>query len=507
MDFNAGKPLLMRSIILISLLISFSFSITKGQNRTYLGIETGPDWDINRTIDAGNYFSQSTTFSSVIGISVWQELLNNMFIGTGCYYHTYFSGINPDDQRPVRAAWESFPAVLVPVRLSYRIQTSEFPVGLTAKAGYQLGWVVGSPDPYSARSRIVSPEGALLNYTYTENPTLRNTLHLLEFGASVDYLFENSWKVALEFTHFSGLSDVFTADLDYSDGSASYASTYTMDGGRLQTTFNLYVPVSNIWNKRDLRIRTRIENNSWSGSGVRKKQSIYFGGDIGALWRQFRTSNPAIGPRPMSERGIFRYSNLHTGGYFGYMFNDRVGLDIGAWYQRSSLFFALMYDHETDHVTRDRAPFFIEVPLTFRYFHPVYKNDLHLVPTLGISAFTHFSGSDYGTGSGTFDLSGTPVDFNYSGSRMRRFGMAVKAGIGAEYRLPVRFPLIATTYLHYNHGLFNIDQVNITTLMPELPEASTVQYLGSGWKLSAGIKVPILLGKENRKCGAQMPTR
>jgi len=479
-----------------------------GQARTYIGIEAGPKWDISRVSDGGNSFSQAATFSSITGVSVWQEVLNNMFVGTGLYYHTQYSGINIDDQRPMTPQWKSFETILIPARLSFRIQNSDFPAGLTFKAGYQFGMILQPEDPYSASSTVVDEAGSQINYSYAENNPASSSLHLLELGASADYLFRKNWKVALEVSHFSGLSDVFTADLNYttSDG-GSYSSNYDIDGTRIQATFNLYVPVSNIWNNRDLRVRTRIEHSSWRGNDVRKQRSVYFGGDIGALWRMFRTSNPAIGPRPLEGRGIFRYSNLHTGGYFGYMFNSALGVDLGAYYQRSSVIFSLMYDHEADLVVRDRAPFFLEVPLSFRYFYDLHKERIHLVPTLGVSMLTHFSGQGYASGSGTFDYSGASVSANYSASRPSRFGFAIRAGLGGEYRLPMRFPLVATLYLHYNHGLTSMDRVDITTSLTEQPAASTLQYMGSGWNLSAGLKIPILLGKENRNCGSQIPSR
>ena len=166
-----------------------------------------------------------------------------------------------------------------------------------------------------------------------------------------------------------------------------------------------------------------------------------------------------------------------------------------------------MYDHEVDFVTKIRAPLYLEFPIKFRYFYDVYKGKVIIVPRLGISILTHLSAGNYGAGSDAFEYStvsgianGT---VNYSGLRSSRIGLMLKAGLGGEYRLPIKFPLFATVSLEYSHGLKEIDEIQVTTSINETPNISTIKYLGSGWNLSAGIRIPILLGKENRKCGAE----
>ncbi len=86
--------------------------------------------------------------------------------------------------------------------------------------------------------------------------------------------------------------------------------------------------------------------------------------------------------------------------------------------------------------------------------------------------------------------------------RSSRIGLMLKAGIGGEYQLPIKFPLFATVSLEYSHGLKEIDEIQVSTSINETPTTSTIKYLGAGWNLSAGFRIPILLGKDNRKCGA-----
>ena len=182
-------------------------------------------------------------------------------------------------------------------------------------------------------------------------------------------------------------------------------------------------------------------------------------------------------------------------------------MDIGAYYQRSSLFFSLMYDHEVDFVTRSKSPMYLEFPLKLRYFYDVYKGKVFIVPSFGVSVLTHFSAGNYGTGSDSFSyltLTGNGNgSVDYTGVRNSRIGLMLKAGIGGEYRIPIKFPLYATANLEYNHGIKEIDEIQVSTSLNETPDVSTIKYLGSGWNFSLGVRIPVLLGKDNRKCGAK----
>jgi hypothetical protein len=169
-------------------------------------------------------------------------------------------------------------------------------------------------------------------------------------------------------------------ELNYSDFSGNSSSTgYNSKGNSLFTTLALNIPVSNIWQNKDYRVRKHIENSLYKGKPVSKRGQVYLGGEIGSLWRVFNSSNPAVGPRPMEGSGFLRYANLHTGIYGGFMLTNELGIDLGAYYQQSSTFYALMYDHEVDFVTKMHSPMYLEIPLRFRYFYNVYREKIHVV--------------------------------------------------------------------------------------------------------------------------------
>jgi len=193
------------------------------------------------------------------------------------------------------------------------------------------------------------------------------------------------------------------------------------------------------------------------------------------------------------------------------MLTDELGIDLGAYIQRSSTFYALMYDHEVDFVTSEAAPMYLEVPLRFRYFYNAYKNRIHVVVYGGASLLTHFSGLDYNQGSADFSYNApngsVPVSATttYTASRVRNFAPLLRLGTGIEYALPMEFPLIATLYVNYMQGFYPIGEMEVSNTIPGTPPVSAINYSGTGWSVDLGVKIPFSMG-DRSKCG-KLPQR
>jgi hypothetical protein len=481
------------------------------QLKTYITPEAGPAWDINRANDPGHYFTHSRVYGTVGGVAIWQEVVANLSIGSGIYIRNFNTGLNPDDKRPHQPANKSYSALLVPVRLAYRIQPPELRVSFTPRLGYQYGRLAFYQVMHRSSSTIGNEIGTTIEYNTQQASSGMHQLHMVEVGLSVDYRLPNNWQFSFNLSHFSGLNEVLHTTIDYqtSNGNTQQAN-YFNDGSRLETTFGLNIPVSNLWENKGIRTQRQIEGGAFRNASVRRLRYLYFGGDIGALWRSFTTSNPAVGPRPIDGKGLFRYANLSAGGYIGYMSSNGMGFDVGAYYQRSATYIALMYDHETDFEVRTGAPLFLEFPVILRYRLNLYEKQFYLVPSAGVSLITHFYGESYALGDGMFNyntLTGPENGtFSYTAGRSSRIGYAAKAGLGVEYEVPVKIHILATFNLSYSHGFKAIDITKVTTSVGESPAVSTIDYNGSGWLASVGVRFPMLLGKENRRCGA-LPQR
>ncbi len=486
------------------------------QGKTWITLEAGPQWSMLKVSDPDGYFQGANVRSFMTGFTVGQEIIPMLTLSTGLLYIPRNDGINMVDDRPNQSSWQASSSILIPLRAEYRIQPTEYPVSFTPRIGYVYNIDTQSDEPYTANSILSAPEETSLSYNI--RPTSDQSIsHLLEIGMGVNLRFSNSWQCSVNLSYMTGLlgSPTNRYSLEYTDGAGTSASTaYTSKGNSLITTLALNIPVSNIWQNKDYRVRARIENSTFKGKAVERRGQLYFGGEIGSLWRSFSSNNPAVGPRPMADRGFLSYANMHTGIYAGYMLTDELGVDIGAIYQRSSTHYSLMYDHKVDFVTNLKAPLYLEIPLRFRYFYDVYKGKIHVVIYGGASLLTQFSSGIYNEGSG--DFSYTPpgstdpvsVSTSYSAYGVHKFAPVLRLGTGVEYKLPMDFPLIATLYVNYMQGYMDVGQIDVTNTLPETPpEApaiSSITYQGSGWSVDLGVKIPFRFG--GAPCG-QLPQR
>jgi hypothetical protein len=288
------------------------------------------------------------------------------------------------------------------------------------------------------------------------------------------------------------------ATLDYTDQQgSSYSASYTSLGNGIYSTLSLNMPLSNLWQMHDYRVRSRIESSIWKGKGVERKGELYAGGEIGALWRLFSASNPAVGARPMSGRSLFSYANLHTGIYAGYMVSSEVGIDLGVYYQRSNTFYSLMFDHEVDFTGKAAAPMYLEIPVRFRYFFDLHKEQLFAVIYGGPSLLTQFSSGAYEGPGGNFtyteptNQSPSPATVSSSAERLSSIRPIMRIGTGVEYLLPTNLPMYLTAYINYMQGFMATEEVEVNSMLGGGPTAGRLEYQGSGWSFDVGIKIPM----------------
>jgi len=480
---------------------------------TSFNVEAGTMWNMIKVDDPGNQFQQANIRSYVFGFTVGQEVLPNLSVVSGVLYVPLNEGINMVDDRPHQVQWTSSHSFLIPLRAEYRIQPSEFPVSFTPRLGY-VHRLHAEPESLYAYSSLLSAPDASA-YTYDVQQVFEQpSSHMLEVGMGLNLSLSGAWRASFNLSYMTALfdspKDVYS--LDYSGESGSPVSTtYTSKGNSLYTTLAFNLPLSNIWQNKDYRIRARIEKSAYKGKPVDRRGQAYLGGDIAALWRGFSSTNAAVGARPMTDKGILRFANLNTGIYAGYMLTGDIGVDVGVYYQRSSTFYAIMYDHEVDYVTKVPAPMYLEFPVRIRYFYNLYKEKVHWVVNGGFSLLTHFSGSASNQGTGSFDYyspassSQQSATTAYTALRSSPILPVLRLGTGVEYRIPMNFPLLATLYVNYRQGFIKADQIEVSSSLPETPAISTISYDGSGWSVDLGVKVPFRLGA-NAKCGT-LPER
>ncbi|MFO7668699.1 MAG: hypothetical protein R6W31_03485 [Bacteroidales bacterium] len=486
-----------RTILLLSLLLLLL--PLQAQLKTYLTLEAGPHWSLVQAEDPGNYFEKAGVGSTIAGLTLEQEVISNLSVVTGIYYRPCKTGMNMTDNRRMQSRSDSHTAVMIPVRIQYRIQPTEYPVSFTPRLGYLYSMNSVADGTFSYSGVLSAPGGPAFSYVHGQTADEPGK-HLLEMGMAIGLRFSGFWQVSFNVSYLSGaLSKTSSAaTLDYTDQQgSSYTARYSSAGDGIYSTLSLHMPVSNIWQNRDYRIRSRIENSAWKGKAVERKGELYAGGEIGALWRLFYSSDPALGARPMEGRGIFRYANLHTGIYAGYMIAQELGIDLGINYQRSNTFYALMFDHEVDFTGKTSAPMYLEVPLRFRYFYDLHKQRIFAVFYGGVSLLTQFSSGGYASPGGDFSYTepATQVTTSAAASsqaeRLSSFRPLLRMGTGIEYLLPTRFPMYITGYVNYMQGFMAAEQVVVTSSLAGGLDTGTLVYHGSGWSLDVGVKIPM----------------
>lgn len=471
----------------------------KAQLKTYLSLEAGPHWSLVRIQDQGHYFENASAAGTISGLSLEQEVIPNLSIVTGVYFQNYKTGISMKDERRFQSQMFSHQAFMIPIRVQYRIQPTEYPLSFSPRLGY-LYSINSLPDELFSNSSVIStPDGTAFSYDYNQNNSEPGK-HLLEVGMSIGLRLSGLWQASINVSYLSGAFSKTgaSANLEYSDQQgANYQAEYSSMGNGFYSTLALNMPLSNLWQNRDYRIRSRIENSTFKGKSLERKGELYVGGEVGALWRLFYASNPAMGPRPMTGRGLFSTANLHTGIYAGYMVASEIGIDLGINYQRSSTYYALMFDHEVDFNGKGAAPMYLEIPLRFRYFFDLYEQKVFAVIYGGPSLLTQFSSGGYASPGGDFSYTEptnqatTSATVSAQAERLSYVRPLLRLGIGAEYLLPIEFPMYLTGYINYMQGFMAAERVDITANLAGGPTVGSLEYHGSGWNISFGIKIPM----------------
>jgi len=492
-------PVLLIVLLLPALLPEPMLLPLHAQLKTFLSVEAGPHWSLVKVDDPGHYFEDAAASGTITGLTLGQEIIPNLSVVSGIYYQQYKTGIHMKDQRRMQAQSPSHTAWMIPVRVRYRIQPTDYPISFSPSLGYLYSLNTLNDVPFSKAGIISAPDGTAFSYLH-EQSLDEPGKHLLEIGMSLGLKFSGLWQVSLNLSYLSGVLSKSSslATLDYSDQQGrTYPAYYSSKGDALYTTLALDIPLSNLWQNRDYRIRSRIENSAYEGKSVERKGELYAGGEIGALWRLFYSSDPALGARPMEGRGLFRYSNLHTGIYAGYMFSREVGIDLGVNYQRSSAFYALMFDHEVDFTAKSSAPMYLEIPVRFRYFYDIHKQKIYAVVYGGASLLTQFSSGGYATPGGDFNYtdpatqSETSATATSRAERISSFCPLLRFGAGAEYLLPVKFPMYVTAYINYMQGFMAAEELNVSASLVGGATDAILAYHGSAWSFDLGIKIPM----------------
>ena len=155
--------------LVLLLAVALIIAPLHAQLKTYLSLEAGPHWSLVSLQDPGHYFEKARAMGTIAGLTVEQEIIPMLSVSTGIYYQPYKSGINMTDRRKFQAQSPSHTAIMIPLRVQYRIQPTEYPFSFSPRLGYFYS-INSLPDElYSSSSVISAPDGPAFSYDYNQS--------------------------------------------------------------------------------------------------------------------------------------------------------------------------------------------------------------------------------------------------------------------------------------------------------------------------------------------------
>ncbi len=148
------------SLALVSLYTLLSCQLN-AQSKTWLNVETGPQWSLIKVDDPNGYFEQANVGSYMAGVTVGQEIIPNLVLSTGLLYMPHNDGINMIDDRPHQSSWKASSSFMIPVRAEFIIQPTEYPVCFSPRIGYLFNMNSQPDELYTAESIFPPPMARL----------------------------------------------------------------------------------------------------------------------------------------------------------------------------------------------------------------------------------------------------------------------------------------------------------------------------------------------------------
>ncbi len=233
------------------LLICLSY-IAFGQNKTYLGVEIGPKFELYDLMDNENSITTNTTVNSPIyGITVGQEI-NKTFTGEVGFYVNHYGlsysiGENFRFSKP-----DGMVAFQIPLRLKARLNLYKDKLSIVTTIGYTIG-INNDFGSSSSSSIFLSRSGPgtisdSIRVSHMSNYNLAKTYGMVETGIGYEYKFKNALKLYTGVNHLAGFKRVIETDISYRiDDEPEQAAMVFSNGNYFSIVFGIQFPISNLW--------------------------------------------------------------------------------------------------------------------------------------------------------------------------------------------------------------------------------------------------------------------
>ncbi len=228
--------------------------MSKGQNKTYVGVEFGPKFEIYQYADNGNgLYTKPFLFSPIYGLTIGKEI-NKTFIGeTGFYINDYGESYRIKGNFGYSMS-NALLAYQIPFRLKARLYLIKERLNITTTIGYTFA-INNDFGSSASGSSFTSTSGLQHNYSTriqdTSTYSLRKTYSLIETGVSLEYKFKNSLALYLAANYLTGLGRIVEVDVKYwiNEGPEQTGTVFS-NGDYYSIVLGLRYPISLFWTKK-----------------------------------------------------------------------------------------------------------------------------------------------------------------------------------------------------------------------------------------------------------------
>lgn len=240
--------------LLIKALIIFLPCIAFGQNKTYVGLEIGPKFEIYQSEDNGaDLYTKPFFYSPVYGLTIGQELNKIFTVETGLYINDYGQSYRLEGDFGYSAS-NALVAYQIPLRLKARLNVIKDRVSIVPTIGYTfaLNNDFGSS---GSGGGFTSTMGAPFNDStrteYRSNYSLRRNYGLIEAGVAFEYKLKSPLVLYLSANYLKGLQRVVEIDVQYwINDTPEQTATVFSNGDYYSVVFGIKYPISNFWTSK-----------------------------------------------------------------------------------------------------------------------------------------------------------------------------------------------------------------------------------------------------------------
>lgn len=244
---------MMKSVIINLAVLTLSIK-SFGQKTTYVGIESGPKFEVYESTDHGNALQTDPFFHSPIyGLTIGQEINNVFTLETGFFINDYGQSYRIDGQGAVALISNAITSYQIPVRIKARLNVLKDKLSLETTVGYTLAINsnYGSSGYGSANyGSLASPNSDNIRTEYLANYSLVKSFGLIEAGVAVNFTFNNSMICYLAANYLTGMRRVVEMDVKYwTNFGPERTGTIFSNGDYYSITLGMKYPISNLWAK------------------------------------------------------------------------------------------------------------------------------------------------------------------------------------------------------------------------------------------------------------------